>query len=680
MSCGPDTANFRLLDAYVGWDAQDHTNLAGLDDERGLRLALDRPDGLSAAELMPFLLPPRLAKGCGRCDWYLITPPPARLMRRGPCSPYWVPLWDAACDPHRLIAPVAIAAWEHRLAVLDPGAARIWIWDREGEQLSAEIAISDVTAIAFATWGELLVAVEGSPSVLRFGVDGFARGILAHLPANAGTVVQLAASADCAVWVVTRTADGTLHLWRAARHDSEFTPAGIDALRASFPRTGVRVFTDAGFCLEAVGPDGVSQACCYSWYGRALSAAEVGQPQSSTYLLRGQLLTAAIDSGIPRCRWHRVRVDADISQGTKLAIAVAASEESAPASQGDVTASPEWQDFPAGAPHPLDWQEAASGCLDFLVNQPPGRYLFVRLRLSGDGTTTPVVRRVRLDFPRSTSLEFLPPVYRENPEAEDFTERFLALFDASIADSDRCIERFPALLDPMGVPDEVLPWLASLLDLAFDPAWAAPRRRAILQALPSLYSRRGTVAGLVMAIKLVFDADAAIQEVPNERLWGALRRDARLRGVRLFGRSRARIRLGSSALGAAPLKSYGNPDHDPVAAGAYRFRVLVPPGQFASSLGLERLRRLVERQKPAHTQAVLRVGGNGFVLGLWAAVGVDTVFAPLPAPVLGRAGESAQSGNVRLNRMSVLRPARRGPRARMVLGEKAVVGIQTVME
>jgi hypothetical protein len=55
------------------------------------------------------------------------------------------------------------------------------------------------------------------------------------------------------------------------------------------------------------------------------------------------------------------------------------------------------------------------------------------------------------------------------------------------------------------------------------------------------------------------------------------------------------------------------------------------------------------------------------------AVGIDTAFGPLPAPVLGAAG------NVRLGRASVLRAGRRGPRPGFTAGF-AAVGIQTSME
>jgi phage tail-like protein len=294
--------------------------------------------------------------------------------------------------------------------------------------------------------------------------------------------------------------------------------------------------------------------------------------------------------------------------------------------------------------------------------------------MTGDGHATPVVRRIRLDFPRSTSLEFLPPVYRENPEAEDFTGRFLSLFDASIADLDRAIERAPALLDPSGVPDEVLPWLGGFLDIAFDRAWEPERRRRILKAAPELYRLRGTIAGLIKAVELVFDVTPVIEELPAARSWGALGKQSRLREARLFGKARARFKLGSSALSTAPLRSFGDPDVDPLAAQAHQFRVFAPPGPLITTDGLERLQRLIESLKPAHTVASVRTGGGGFVLGVWASVGVDTVFSSLPPPALGR------DGNVRLRRMSVLWPGLRGARKGIILDERSAVGPRTIVE
>jgi hypothetical protein len=223
-----------------------------------------------------------------------------------------------------------------------------------------------------------------------------------------------------------------------------------------------------------------------------------------------------------------------------------------------------------------------------------------------------------------------------------------------------------------------------------------------LRAVPELYRRRGTVAGLSAAIKLVFGFDPIIEELAAGRMWGALASKAakkknaqsgckekepseieqlcerslgaRVGEVRLFGRASARFRVGGSSLGRAPLLSFGNPDNDPLNESAYRFRVLAPPQSVDSALWRERLRQLVESQKPAHTVATVRVGGGGFVLGTWSSVGVDTSLTPMPAPVLGR------KGNVRLRRMSVLWPGRNGRREGVAVGETAVVGMKIVME
>ena len=657
MSCGPVDGKFRLLDAYVGWsEVGVPSKLSGLDDPAGLRLARQNP-GAVTAEVWAYMLPPHLARGCGVCDWYLLIPAHARLLRRQACHPEWQPLWTPACDPARFVEPITVAAWQHRVAVADAGARRIWVWERDGRSLVAEIAIHDLAAIGYTECGDLLAAT--SRELRLFGPAGEPRGERVQLPELAGRPHAIVGDHDGGLWLVSKQADGTLRLWHAPRGSHSFVSAGLDDLRAaSLPATGLGVVTEAGFCLIESGRGGISSTRCWNWSGRAASSAEVGTVPVLSLHQTGELLTQPLDSGLPRCRWHRVQVDADVPPGTGLRVEVASTDE------------------PAIAPHPRDWQALSNTALDFLIDRPPGRYLLLRITFSGDGHKTPVLRRVRLDFPRSSSLDSLPTVYRENPRAEDFSERFLSLFDASVADLDAAIEQFPAAFDVAGVRSELLPWLASFLDLAFDPSWDPARQRSILAALPHLYRLRGTVAGLQLAIRLVFDTEVAIQELAFERAWGKLGQhgNARLGGVRLFGKSKARFALGRSGLSGAPIKSYGNPDLDPVSSGAYRFRVLVPPGRLTTGLAAERLARLVESQKPAHTQATVRHGGSGFVIGSFSAIGVDSVLGPMPAPVIGA------TGNVRLSRMSVLWPARRGGHSTFVLGNPVVVGVQTVLE
>ena len=106
--------------------------------------------------------------------------------------------------------------------------------------------------------------------------------------------------------------------------------------------------------------------------------------------------------------------------------------------------------------------------------------------------------------------------------AEDFTERFLSLFDSSLADLDRVIERYPALLDPDGAPDGVLTWLGGLLGLSFEAGWSPAVRRQLLAKTPWLYRARGTPAALSKVIEIVTGLTPDIQELAGERLWATV--------------------------------------------------------------------------------------------------------------------------------------------------------------
>jgi phage tail-like protein len=667
MSCAPGPPTFRLLDHLVGWDPLDVYRLTDPDDPAGIRLAPSGPGGPVRGDFLPWLPDPRLAPGCGRCAWYLATPQHG-LLRRDPCGG-WRPVWPPDCDPGQARRSHALAARGHLLVAASPKA--VYLWRREGDQLIAVIP-GPAAALALTPWGEILLAHDGSTELSRFDLAGVPRGRIAT--GMTGRVEALTTGQGCTIWALTDTG-GMLRLWRGERDGpGTYQQATLDDLAAAVDRTSLTVATGQGFCLLEPGPDGDPVTSCFSWDGQPVDIISAGMATLET---AGQLLTTAIDSGRPRCRWHRVRVDADLPAGTNMLVAVATSEDPTPPG---TMAGPVTDGYPLGPPNPDDWQQAPAGSVDFLVDQPPGRHLYLRLRLTGDGTSTPVVHRIRLDFPRATSADQLPAVYTQDPAAADFTERFLSLFDAAFEEADRAIERYPALLDPRGVPDEVLPWLGGLLGLAFDPGWDATIRRKLLAAIPGLYRGRGTPAALSQAISIVFGVDVAISELATDRNWAALNRASRLRSTRLFSRSRSRFRVGGSALSSAPIRSFGNPDNDPLTAQANRIRVLVPPAPGRGGPDLAALRRVVESQAPAHTVAEVRPGGQGLVVGIWSAVGVDTALAPLPAPVLG-AGTPAGAGQpVTLRRHSVLWPAARGSWAGIRVGTGPAIGIHTVAQ
>ncbi|MEV6131850.1 phage tail protein [Streptomyces violaceusniger] len=651
MTCTPHPATFRLLDAYVGWDEPTGgepgvDGIVGFDDPAGLRLAHlgADPEGPTRNQLLPWFPDPRLAPGCGPCGWYLLVPGERRLLRRDRCGGAFTPVWPPDCDPRPLREPVSVAARGHRLAVVE--SDRVLVWRREGEQLAGVIRAERPRWAALGPRDDILVACQGSTALRRYDSTGGFRGVLRT--GAPGEVIGLRTGPERTVWLLTDDG-GRLGIHRGG-HGRPFRPATVDELAAALPPSALTSADEDGFCLGEKGPEG-PETTCFTWLGLPRDPAP---PATDAYPTSGTYLTTLIDSGISRCRWHRVRVDAEVPAGTAAAVEIVVTED--------------------GRYEESDWQASAPGATDFLVDQPPGRFLRLRLRLSGDGGSTPVLRRIRLDFPRVTSADLLPPAFREDPAADDFTERFLSLFDATLDQLDRVIERYPSLLDPAGVPDQALPWLAGLLGLSFEAGWDARTRRALLAAAPELYRRRGTPWALREAVRIVFGMTPVVDELATDRRWAWLREARRgdgpaqgLGAVRLFGRSASRFRIGGTALGAAPLRAFGTPDSDPFTAHAHRFRLLLPAG----SADVAALRRLVERQAPAHTVGSVRTGGAGFVVGSRSTVGVDTAFVPLPAPVLGGAHP------VRLNRDGVLRPGPRGLRRGVGVGVVSAVGIQT---
>lgn len=642
MTCAPTTVTFRLLDDIVGWDQDEATvtNVVGFNDPAGVRLAFGgrSPDGPTRAQLLPWFPDPHLAPGCQPCAWYLLSG--NRLLRRDTCAGGWLPVWDPRCDPRMLHEPVAVAARGHRVAVLDSG--RVLVWRNEGDHLTAVIRWRHATVVALAQDEQVWVA--GDAELRRYGPDGRLCEVIET--GVGGKIVGLRTGPGRAVWLLTEDR-GRYQIYRGVfPGNPPFRTAELSDLAAALPPSTLIAADENGFCLKEKGPDG-DVTSCYTWAGepRPEPAPETGQ-----YVSDGEFTTLRIDSGISRCRWHRVRVSADVPVGTAVSVAIVVSEDDQFAES--------------------DWQTAPAGVTDLLVDQPPGRHLTVRVRLSGDTSATPVLHRIRLDFPRSTSADHLPAAFRQDPAADDFTERFLSLFDATIAEIDRVIERYPALLAPDGVPDAALPWLAGLLGLSFEAGWDADTRRKLIKAAPRLYRQRGTPAALSEAIDIVFGVEPVIDELAGDRHWAQVRATATPAGarglgsVRLFGRSSSRFRLDTARLGAAPLRSFGDPDTDPLTEHAHRFRVLLPAG----ATDEDALRRLVVRQAPAHTRGSVRTGGAGFVVGSRSTVGVDTAFVPLPAPVLG---------GTRLNHDGVLRPGPRGARHGVSVGVVSAVGVHT---
>ncbi|NOZ05231.1 MAG: FHA domain-containing protein [Chloroflexi bacterium] len=89
---------------------------------------------------------------------------------------------------------------------------------------------------------------------------------------------------------------------------------------------------------------------------------------------------------------------------------------------------------------------------------------------------------------RSRYLQYLPPIYRDDP----FLGRFLLAFEGVLLPVEQVVDNFDLYLDPRTVPPLFLDQLASWLALTLDEKWPIGKRRAVVAEAAALYRRRGT--------------------------------------------------------------------------------------------------------------------------------------------------------------------------------------------
>jgi phage tail-like protein len=89
-------------------------------------------------------------------------------------------------------------------------------------------------------------------------------------------------------------------------------------------------------------------------------------------------------------------------------------------------------------------------------------------------------------------LKYLPGIYADDL----FLDGFLRLFDATWQPIERQIGQLHRYFDPRLTPSDLLPWLGTWVDLVLDENWPEPRRRALIYKAADLYRRRGTAGAL----------------------------------------------------------------------------------------------------------------------------------------------------------------------------------------
>lgn len=524
----------------------------------------------------------------------------------------WMP-WDVAAGPGDTIC---VSDYANGLIHFFD-AAGCWRFASDGSA-PGHPALKKPTRIAVDKTGRVYVIQENQTDVVVLDQDGTFHGTVTKPDEIAGDFKPVAAGVDvngnlCLSECLTRK----IYFYQPMGEGS-WRPCDCCGSAQAFAES--LVFDRTGKPLFADGAHSVCQM----------------EPAAS-YAKSGTYLAGPLDSKTYQCVWHRVLLNGMVPLGAAVRVDTFTSEAAKTTAEVQSLPASRWATGLTDTDTSLcEW--------DCMILSPPGRYLWLRLTLTGDGAESASIEQVRVYYPRNSSLRFLPPVYGADAVSADFLGRFLSIFDTLYGKVSERVTDIARYFDPMSTPanpknvggTDFLSYLGSWIGMTLASDWSIHRRRELVRNAYRLYALRGTPAGMLLAIELYCGVKPTILEMFRLRRWLILNESTLGNCSQLFGAEvMNRLQVGvNSSVGCFQLVDWGDPNLDFFNEYANQFLVIVPRWAGASEGDMQNLEQIVQMTQPAHTVATIQWAAPRFRIGLQSFVGVDTIVGRYPLGVV----------------------------------------------
>ena len=427
---------------------------------------------------------------------------------------------------------------------------------------------------------------------------------------------------------------------------------------------------------------GPAAPCAYfSSQGATLRARRLHELSLPHFAAAARVPGRTADSGVHGFTWHRLYLEAALPQGTAARVFLGASDDETalagvtlhPHSFGARDgAEPEGTALPYASEIPF--HPGLSGCdaarlHTALIQQSDegarpltGRYLRVEFDLTGNGQDTPLIYALRAWGPRFSYRDrYLPELYHD-PAAPgaNFLDRYLALFESVLTPLEDQVADAWRLTRPGTAPADALDWLASWIGLGLDPGLSEPQKRRMIREATALWRWRGTLVGLQRMLDVVTDDGVrrgdfvVVEHFRLRRTFATIlgadlapSEDPLTRGTAVSGNSL----IGPTFyLGAPEQKEFfalfrpelledplTSPDERTRASAAvaellehYANRVTVLVHGDAGDDHFNLIRRVVERECPAHVEPRVLRARRPLIVGLTSLLAVNSYLRPRP--------------------------------------------------
>ncbi len=209
---------------------------------------------------------------------------------------------------------------------------------------------------------------------------------------------------------------------------------------------------------------------------------------------------------------------------------------------------------------------------DALLHSLKGRYLLGWLNIYAPDQT-PLIKRIRVYYPKQSLMEYLPEVY-QNAEQADFLHRYLSIYRSILMELEESIDLSPRHLLADIASQEDVWWLAETLGLENPEIWDEDQLRYRVSNALKLNKLRGTKKGIEELSRFITNLECFIVEQHD------------------LGRKKA-----DSLLNQLYDNLYGSHTND--------FTILVPEDGLSSERKYNQMKKALDSVKPAFTTARL---------------------------------------------------------------------------
>ncbi len=343
------------------------------------------------------------------------------------------------------------------------------------------------------------------------------------------------------------------------------------------------------------------------------------------HLPYGAYYSKSFDSTKKETRWHKIAIDANIDERTRIEVYYHISEFEV---KGKTLNETQWTECfysPRNEFYPTEG----------LIKQNAGRYLNLKIKLYGDEYHTPLVNQVLVYFPRLSYLRYLPPTFQEDDQGKDFMERFLSLFESFSSDMDERISGISKYFDPQAVNSEFLDWLSSWMAVSKDDNWPIDKKRVLVQNAYRFYKSRGTLKGLKEIVEFYTEKPAFIIEHFRLKTPVVLGANSTVGVTTVVGKAPTKMLIleESSTLGDFALTETDDPPEKPFGIDAFDFTIFVNTSVLKNKSQRQRTKTIIQEEKPAYTRCMIRTCNDSMTLGIHSIIGMETAvsrgFSPM---------------------------------------------------